>query len=307
MGPRKVRVGKPTNRKLHRIAVAFVKFCGEWLLARSQLEYYRSLSYTPLYESTRFPRDGEGMNVGLDRFQSGQGVRGTAKFQLVGMLDEVPESFFVRSEIVADEQGNDTNGWLVFKSEPDPRSWVSLPIRPDDLDVMSQLPMLKVELNVPLHVWALRRGSVRHLEQCALPELSSTREPAALVDAVEVQIRTGTWWAATGSTARTACPVLDWYLRSGRTPGSIAVSVVVPQQRRESAVHSTVLKIAGSMSGVMASSFLAGVIYLVIALATGAPTVAAIIGGTVVTAIAASIALFVRTVYERRTVGSHPR
>jgi hypothetical protein len=86
--------------------------------------------------------------------------------------------------------------------------------------------------------------------------------------------------------------------------GSIAVSVVVPQQRRESAMHTTVLKIAGSMNGVMAPSLLAGVIYLVIALATGAPTVASIIGGTLVAAIAIAIGLIVRTVYERRTVGS---
>jgi hypothetical protein len=70
-------------------------------------------------------------------------------------------------------------------------------------------------------------------------------------------------------------------------------------------MHTTVLKIAGSMSGVMAPSLLAGVIYLVIALATGAPTVASIVGGTLVAAVAVSIGLIVRKVYERRIVGFH--
>jgi hypothetical protein len=70
-------------------------------------------------------------------------------------------------------------------------------------------------------------------------------------------------------------------------------------------MHSTVLKVAGSMSGVMAPSLLAGVIYLVIALATGAPTVASIVGGTLVAAVVIASGLIVRTVYERRMLGSH--
>jgi hypothetical protein len=70
-------------------------------------------------------------------------------------------------------------------------------------------------------------------------------------------------------------------------------------------MHSTILKIAGSMSGVMAPSLLAGVIYLVITLATGAPMVASIIGGTLIAASAIAIGLIVRTLYERRMVGPH--
>jgi hypothetical protein len=69
-------------------------------------------------------------------------------------------------------------------------------------------------------------------------------------------------------------------------------------------MHTAVFKIAGSMSGVMAPSLLAGVIYLVIALTTGAPAIASIVGGTLVAAIAVAISLIVHTVYERRTVRS---
>lgn len=70
-------------------------------------------------------------------------------------------------------------------------------------------------------------------------------------------------------------------------------------------MHSIVLKVAGSMGGVVTPGLVAGVIYLVIALATGASTVASIIGGIVVTALAVTIGLIIRGVYERRTVGSH--
>jgi phosphate/sulfate permease len=70
-------------------------------------------------------------------------------------------------------------------------------------------------------------------------------------------------------------------------------------------MHTAVFKIAGSMSGVMIPSLLAGVIYLIIAVATGAPTVASITGGIVVAALAVAIGLIVRTVYERRTAASH--
>jgi hypothetical protein len=48
----------------------------------------------------------------------------------------------------------------------------------------------------------------------------------------------------------------------------------------------------------------AGVIYFVIAFATGASAVAAIIGGIVVAAIAATIGLIFRAVYKRRLAGS---
>ncbi len=47
----------------------------------------------------------------------------------------------------------------------------------------------------------------------------------------------------------------------------------------------------------------AGVIYFVIAFATGAPAVASIIGGIVVAAIAVTIGFIFRAVYKRRAAG----
>ena len=49
----------------------------------------------------------------------------------------------------------------------------------------------------------------------------------------------------------------------------------------------------------------AGVIYFVIALATGASAVASIIGGIVVAAIAVAIGFIFRAVYKRRVAGPH--
>ena len=70
-------------------------------------------------------------------------------------------------------------------------------------------------------------------------------------------------------------------------------------------MHTIVLRVASSMSGAVAPGLVAGLIYLVIALATGAPTVASITGGIVVAAVAVTIGLIIRAVYERRAVGSH--
>jgi hypothetical protein len=49
----------------------------------------------------------------------------------------------------------------------------------------------------------------------------------------------------------------------------------------------------------------AGVIYFVVALATGASAVASIIGGIVVVAIAVAIGFIFRAVYKRRAAGPH--
>jgi hypothetical protein len=70
-------------------------------------------------------------------------------------------------------------------------------------------------------------------------------------------------------------------------------------------MHAIVLKIAGSMGGVVIPGLVAGVIYLVIALTTGASTFASIVGGIVVAAIAVTIGLIIRAIYERRALGSH--
>jgi len=70
-------------------------------------------------------------------------------------------------------------------------------------------------------------------------------------------------------------------------------------------MHAIVLKIAGSMGGVVIPGLVAGAIYLVIALATGASTFASIVGGIVVAAIAVTIGLIIRAIYERRALGSH--
>jgi Na+/H+-translocating membrane pyrophosphatase len=55
-----------------------------------------------------------------------------------------------------------------------------------------------------------------------------------------------------------------------------------------------------ALTGVVIPGLLAGMIYFVIAVATGAPAVAAVIGGVVVAAIAIAIGLMFRTVFKRR-------
>jgi uncharacterized membrane protein (DUF485 family) len=60
------------------------------------------------------------------------------------------------------------------------------------------------------------------------------------------------------------------------------------------------MKINASMAGVAIPGLVAGVIYLVIAFATGASAVAAIVGGIVVGAIAVTIGFVFRAVYKRR-------
>jgi hypothetical protein len=60
------------------------------------------------------------------------------------------------------------------------------------------------------------------------------------------------------------------------------------------------MKINASMTGIVMPALAAGVIYFVIAVATGASAVASIIGGIVVAAVALAIGLIVRAVYKRR-------
>ena len=59
------------------------------------------------------------------------------------------------------------------------------------------------------------------------------------------------------------------------------------------------------MTSVVLPGLAAGVIYFVIALATGASAVASIIGGLVVAAIAITIGITFRAVYKRRSAGPH--
>jgi hypothetical protein len=63
------------------------------------------------------------------------------------------------------------------------------------------------------------------------------------------------------------------------------------------------MKINASMTTVVIPGLVAGVIYFVIAFATGAPAVASIIGGIVVAAIAVAIGFIFRAVYKRRVAG----
>lgn len=63
------------------------------------------------------------------------------------------------------------------------------------------------------------------------------------------------------------------------------------------------VKINASMTSVVIPGPVAGVIYFVIAFATGASAVASIIGGIVVAAIAVAIGFIFRAVYKRRAAG----
>jgi hypothetical protein len=69
-------------------------------------------------------------------------------------------------------------------------------------------------------------------------------------------------------------------------------------------MHSIVLKVATSMGGVVIPGLVAGLLYLVIALATEASIVAPVIGGILVAAIAVTIGLIIREFYERRVLAS---
>jgi hypothetical protein len=59
------------------------------------------------------------------------------------------------------------------------------------------------------------------------------------------------------------------------------------------------------MGNVAVPGLLAGVIYFVIALATGASALASIVGGILVAVVAVTIGLLIRAAYERRALGSH--
>jgi hypothetical protein len=65
------------------------------------------------------------------------------------------------------------------------------------------------------------------------------------------------------------------------------------------------MKINVSITGVVIPSLIAGVIYLVIALATGASAAASIVGGIVVAVIALAIGSIFRAVFKRRAAGPH--
>jgi hypothetical protein len=70
-------------------------------------------------------------------------------------------------------------------------------------------------------------------------------------------------------------------------------------------MNALVVKVGSSMGGVVIPGLMAGVIYIVIALATGASAVASITGGIVVAPVAVTIGLIIRTVNQRRALGSH--
>ena len=64
--------------------------------------------------------------------------------------------------------------------------------------------------------------------------------------------------------------------------------------------RATATKINASTRGIAIPSLIAGAIYVVVALATGAPTVVAIVVGIVIAAAAAVVGLIFRAVYKRR-------
>ncbi len=70
-------------------------------------------------------------------------------------------------------------------------------------------------------------------------------------------------------------------------------------------MHAIVLRVVSSMGNVAVPGLLAGVIYFVIALATGASALASIVGGILVAVVAVTIGLLIRAAYERRALGSH--
>jgi uncharacterized membrane protein (DUF485 family) len=63
------------------------------------------------------------------------------------------------------------------------------------------------------------------------------------------------------------------------------------------------MKINASTTSVVIAGLVAGVIYFVIAFATGASAVASITGGIVVAAIAVAIGFIFRAIYKRRAAG----
>src|SRR5665213_3088541 len=79
----------------------------------------------------------------------------------------------------------------------------------------------------------------------------------------------------------------------------------VRNQPGRSAVHAIALKVSATMAGVVIPGLVAGLIYVVVAFATGAPVVTSTVGGIVVAAIAVAIGLIIRAVYERRGAGPH--
>ena len=66
-------------------------------------------------------------------------------------------------------------------------------------------------------------------------------------------------------------------------------------------MHAIALRFNASIAGVVIPGLAAGVIYFVIAFATGASAATSIIGGIVVAAIAFTIGLTFRAVFKRRT------
>jgi hypothetical protein len=69
-------------------------------------------------------------------------------------------------------------------------------------------------------------------------------------------------------------------------------------------MHSFALKVGLLMGGAVVPGLVAGVIYFVIALTTGVSTSAALASGIVVAAVAVTIGLVIRSLYERRSLGS---
>ncbi len=65
------------------------------------------------------------------------------------------------------------------------------------------------------------------------------------------------------------------------------------------------MRINTSMTSAVIPGLVAGVIYFVIALATGSSALASIIGGIVVAAVAVAIGFIFREVYKRRAAGPH--
>ena len=70
-------------------------------------------------------------------------------------------------------------------------------------------------------------------------------------------------------------------------------------------MHAIVLRVGSSMGNVGIPGLIAGGIYFVIALATGASAVASVVDGTVTAAVAITIGLIIRAAYERRALRSH--
>jgi hypothetical protein len=70
-------------------------------------------------------------------------------------------------------------------------------------------------------------------------------------------------------------------------------------------MHAIALRLNGSAAGVVLPALVAGVIYVIIAVSTGAGSGASMVGGLVVAALAVTVGSVIRAVFKHRSTGPH--